>query len=80
MNATITRWVIGITCTAIWFWGNRASIPDAAITLSASIVPGLIGHALASQPYSAIQTQNNPPSVKKVTESPDFLSPQEKTT
>ena len=47
-TTTITRWAIGIAATAIWFWGDRAGIPSAAIALSASIVPGLIGHALAS--------------------------------
>ena len=54
-TTTITRWAIGVTATAIWFWGDRAGIPSAAIALSASIVPGLIGHALASGPVPNIQ-------------------------
>ncbi len=42
----IAHWIIGIICTLIWFWGSLVGIPQAAVTLAASIVPGLLGHAL----------------------------------
>ncbi len=44
----ITHWIIGILCTIIWFWGDRVGVPSTAVQLAASIVPGLLGHALAT--------------------------------
>lgn len=52
-KAYIGHWVIGILCAVIWFWGEKLSIPAAAITLCSSIVPGLLGHALAYSPADA---------------------------
>lgn len=49
----LAHWVIGIICTLVWFWGDLVNIPAAAITLAASIVPGLLGHALG---YSGAQS------------------------
>ena len=49
----IAHWIIGIICTLVWFWGDLVNIPAAAITLAASIVPGLLGHALG---YSGAQS------------------------
>ena len=46
----IGHWVIGALCVVIWFWGDYLKIPAAAVQLSASIVPGLLGHALAYTP------------------------------
>ncbi len=45
----VARWFIGLAATAVWFWGDRAGIPQSAIMLASSIVPGLIGHALGQQ-------------------------------
>ncbi len=42
-----THWALGLLCALIWFWGDRAGIPSAAVALAGSIVPGLLGHALA---------------------------------
>ena len=47
------HWVIGILCAIIWFWGDKAGIPPAAVTLAATIVPALLGHALAFTPAPA---------------------------
>lgn len=49
----VGHWVIGVLCAVIWFWGDKMGIPDAAITLCSSIVPGLLGHALAYSPADA---------------------------
>ncbi len=49
-KAYIGHWVIGVLCAVIWFWGDKLGIPTAAITLCSSIVPGLLGHALAYSP------------------------------
>ena len=44
----LTHWLFGILSTAIWFWGAKVGIPAAGIDLAASIVPGLLGHAVAT--------------------------------
>ena len=49
-----THWFIGIICAIIWFWGDYLKIPAAAVQLCASIVPGLLGHALAYSPPAAV--------------------------
>ena len=46
----IGHWVLGVLCFIIWCWGPYLRIPPAAILLCASIVPGLLGHALAYKP------------------------------
>jgi hypothetical protein len=43
------HWIIGLLCTVVWFWGARAGLPPEAISLCATVVPGLIGHAVAYQ-------------------------------
>ena len=55
----VGHWVIGVLCAVIWFWGDKMGIPTAAITLCSSIVPGLLGHALAYSPADA-PTVNDP--------------------
>ena len=45
-----THWIIGTICFVIWAWGDYLKIPAAAVQLCASIVPGLLGHALAYTP------------------------------
>jgi hypothetical protein len=54
MNKDYTvHWLLGILCSIIWFWGDRAGIPVAAVTLAASVVPGILAHALAYVPDAA---------------------------
>ena len=48
----ITHWIIGTVCFVIWAWGSYLRIPPEAVQLAASIVPGLLGHALAYSPES----------------------------
>lgn len=50
----LTHWVIGLICTTVWFWGDRAGIPPAAVSLAGTIVPGLLGHAIAYTPSNSI--------------------------
>ena len=45
-----THWTLGIICAVIWFWGDQAHIPKEAIALAASVVPGILAHALAYTP------------------------------
>lgn len=46
MKDYISHWVLGAICTVVWFWGDKAGIPSQAQLLAASIVPGLLAHAL----------------------------------
>ena len=46
MKDYISHWVLGVICTVVWFWGDKAGIPSQAQLLAASIVPGLLAHAL----------------------------------
>ena len=48
----LTHWVIGVSCAAAWFWGDKVGIPPAATSLAASIVPAVLAHALAYTPPS----------------------------
>lgn len=48
----LAHWVIGIISALVWFWGDRAGIPAAAVSLAATIVPALLGHAIAYTPAS----------------------------
>lgn len=41
-----THWLLGTLCAAIWFWGDKAGIPRPAQDLAASVVPGLVMHAV----------------------------------
>lgn len=50
----LTHWILGVICTLVWFWGDRAGIPPAAVTLASVTVPGLLAHALGT-------SQGNPP-------------------
>lgn len=45
---TLTLWAIGLLCTLVWFWGDKAGIPPSAINLAAWVVPGLLAYALKS--------------------------------
>lgn len=50
MNVDIvSRWAIGIIAGVIWCFGAKAGLPDAVISLAATIVPGLVGHTLAKE-------------------------------
>lgn len=49
----VTHWVLGVLCSVIWFWGDRAGLPAAAVQLAATIVPVLLGHAVAFTPDAA---------------------------
>lgn len=44
----LTHWILGVICTLVWFWGDRAGIPPAAVTLASVTVPGLLAHALGA--------------------------------
>ena len=50
MSEYETHWFIGLTCAAVWFWGAKVGIPVDAQHLAASIVPGVLAHALAANP------------------------------
>ena len=45
-----THYVIGAICVIVWWYGEYLKIPASAVQLAASIVPGLLGHALAYTP------------------------------
>ena len=47
------HWILGIVCASIWFWGKLVSIPPEAVQLAASVVPGILAHALAFTPDSS---------------------------
>lgn len=55
------HWLIGLLCAVVWFWGDRAGLPPAAISLAGSIVPGLLGHAVAWTPSPQPGPPANPP-------------------
>ena len=55
----LTHWIIGLVATVVWFWGDRAGIPPAAISLAATIVPTTVVHAMATA--SAKSLQYDPP-------------------
>ncbi len=46
MTDYLTHWILGVICALVWFWGDKAGIPPAAQQLAASIVPGLVAHAM----------------------------------
>ncbi len=46
----VVHWIIGLLATATWFWGEKAGIPAGGIQLAASIVPGILAHALNYSP------------------------------
>lgn len=59
MKDYATHWILGLICTLVWFWGDRVGIPKDAQTLAASVVPGLLAHALgkSSAPLSDPQPE-----------------------
>lgn len=46
MRGYLTHWALGLICTAVWFWGDKVGIPKDAQILAASVVPGLLAHAV----------------------------------
>jgi hypothetical protein len=46
----LVHWVLGVLCAAVWFWGDKLGVPPAAVTLASTIVPTLLGHAVAYTP------------------------------
>ena len=46
----LVHWVIGLLCAVIWFWGDKAGIPKEAVSLASTVVPALLGHAVAFTP------------------------------
>jgi hypothetical protein len=50
----LVHWLLGVLCSAIWFWGDRMGIPSAAVTLASSVVPGILAHALAYVPDAVV--------------------------
>jgi len=44
------HWTIAAIATVVWFWGDLLHIPAGAISLAASVVPGILAHAVAYDP------------------------------
>jgi hypothetical protein len=57
----LNHWLIGLVATVVWLWGDRIGIPQAAVTYAATIVPTVVGHALAYTPASATDPNASAP-------------------
>jgi len=45
-----THWLIGMAATVVWLWGDKLGITPDAIMYAKSVVPLVVGHALAYTP------------------------------
>lgn len=59
----LTHWLLGFLCSVIWFWGDKLGIPAAAVQLAGSVVPALLGHAVAYNVDSTTSSQVVSPQV-----------------
>lgn len=42
----LTHYITAILCLCVAFWGDKLGIPATDVSIAATLVPGIIGHAL----------------------------------
>jgi hypothetical protein len=56
------HWILGIVCGIVWAYGDKAGLPPAMVQLAASVVPGVLAHALNYTPDAASPNVSAPSS------------------
>ena len=59
----INHWIIGVVCLIVYLFGDKLGVPAMAVQYAGTVIPALVGHALAYQPATTDITAGapNPP-------------------